>query len=107
MIESTEEIYENIAGNIRKGIAEPWEQAELRISVTAHNVSYKGNYIHGDKQGAIQVSAFDRTLDDDMHKLHELTTADTHNKLDNWHDAVFTLYNKDGHYEIRFLPKTE
>ncbi len=103
MIESTDEIYENIAGNIRKGIAEPWDRAELQIRVTKDGVTYNGSYRHGDKEGAIRVSAFERTLDDDLHKLHELTTPDQEG--DDWRDVVFTLY-KDGHYEIRFLPKT-
>jgi len=104
MIESTDEIYENIAGNIRKGITEGWDRAELTMRVTRNNVSYEGTYFHGDRQGTIRVSAFERTLDDDLHKLHELTTVGKAGE--DWRDVVFTLY-KDGHYEIRFLPKTE
>lgn len=106
MIESTDEIYENIAENIRKGIAEPWERAELTIRIDADELSYNGNYIHNDKQGLINVSAFSRTLDDDVQKLHRLTTKHSHTPIGDWSEAVFTLY-KDGHYEIRFLSKTD
>ena len=106
MIESTDEIYENIAANIRRGIAEPWERAELTIKVARRDVSYVGSYLHGDKEGPIRVSEFSRTLDDDLHKLHELSIADAHKATDDWNEVVFTLYT-DGHYEIRFLSKTD
>lgn len=106
MIESTDEIYENIADNIRKGITEPWDMAELTIRIGSKGPSYDGYYVHGDRHGFIEISAFNRTLDDDMNKLHDLTTRGHHNAIDDWNEAVFTLH-KEGHYEMRFLPKTD
>jgi len=105
MIEPTEELYENIADNIRRVIEEPWERAELTVHLHNNRVLCEGNFFHGNKQAPIRVAAFSSTLMDDLQKLHEITSSGAHKGLNDWEEAVFTLY-KDGHYEMRFLPKT-
>jgi hypothetical protein len=105
MIESTDELYENIADNIRMVIEEPWDRAELTIRLRGNEALCEGHYFHGDRQGSMRVSAFSSGMKDDLQKLHELTTTGAHKGHADWHEGVFTLY-KDGHYEMRFLPKT-